>query len=73
MKSNFADLTGKHINWAAGIAWLGTVAACTWLVQSGRTQIFFVSLPGWFVTCLVYIALSKLQQGTRPVLKGSGL
>jgi len=62
LRSNFAEATERHINWAAGVAWLATVAVCTWLVQSGHTQIFFVSLPGWFVTCLLYLLLSKLQQ-----------
>jgi len=31
-------------------------------VLTGRTQIFFVSLPGWFITSLLYVALSKLLQ-----------
>jgi purine-cytosine permease-like protein len=62
LKSYFAEATGRHINWAAGVAWLATVGVCTWLVQAGHTQIFFVSLPGWFVTCLLYVMFSKLQQ-----------
>ncbi len=62
LHSNFAEVSGQSINWAAGIAWLASMAACAWLVQSGRTQIFFVSLPGWFITCLLYVALSRIQQ-----------
>lgn len=62
MKSNFAETTGSSFNWAAGLAWAVSVAICTWLVMSGRTQIFFVSLPGWFISCLLYLALSRLQQ-----------
>ena len=40
-----------------------TIAVCTGLVLTGRTQIFFVSLPGWFVTSLLYVVLSKMLQG----------
>jgi len=54
--------TGTQFNWAAGLAWFVTIAVCTGLVLTGRTQIFFVSLPGWFVTSLLYVALSKLLQ-----------
>jgi hypothetical protein len=38
-------------------------------VLTGRTQIFFVSLPGWFITSLIYVGLSKLIQvrAVRPV------
>jgi hypothetical protein len=41
------------------LTWLLTVAVCTWLVQRGGIQIFFVSLPGWFVAALLYLGLSK--------------
>lgn len=62
LRSNFAEAAGLPLNWAAGLAWILTVAACTWLVLSGRTQIFFVSLPGWFLTSLLYLALSRVVQ-----------
>jgi purine-cytosine permease-like protein len=29
---------------------------------AGSTQIYFVSLPGWFITALLYIGLSKVMQ-----------
>ncbi len=64
LRSNYAEVTGSRFNWAAGIAWVITLGSCTWLVLSGRTEIFFVSLPGWFITSLVYVLLSKrLQTG----------
>ena len=63
LRSNFAAATGAPFNWAAGLAWLLTIGVCTGLVLTGRTQIFFVSLPGWFITSLLYVALSKLLQG----------
>jgi purine-cytosine permease-like protein len=63
LRSNFAAVAGARFNWAAGLAWLLTIAVCTGLVLTGRTQIFFVSLPGWFVTSLLYVVLSKWLQG----------
>jgi purine-cytosine permease-like protein len=58
----YAEVSGKSFNWAAGLTWFVTLGVCTWLVLSGRTQIFFVSLPGWFVAAFLYIALSKVYQ-----------
>lgn len=66
LRSNFAQTANLPFNWAAGLAWLLTIAVCTGLVLSGRTEIFFVSLPGWFVTSLLYIVLSKFLQGRAP-------
>ncbi len=63
LRSNFAAAVGARFNWAAGLAWFVTIGVCTGLVLTGRTQIFFVSLPGWFVTSLLYVVLSKLLQG----------
>ncbi|MCX6899581.1 MAG: hypothetical protein NT105_12900 [Verrucomicrobia bacterium] len=62
LRSNFAEATGRSINWAAGLAWFLTMAVCTALVQFAGVQIYFVSLPGWFVTAILYVALSKLWQ-----------
>jgi purine-cytosine permease-like protein len=63
LRPDFAAAAGIRFNWAAGLAWLLTISLCTGLVLTGRTQIFFVSLPGWFVTSLLYVGLSKWIQG----------
>jgi len=62
LRSNYAEAGGGSFNWAAGLAWVVTVGVCLWLVQSGTLQIYFVSLPGWFITSLLYVGLSKLIQ-----------
>jgi purine-cytosine permease-like protein len=67
LKSNYAEVAGKQFNWAAGISWFVTLGVCTWLVLSGGVQIYFVSLPGWFVTALLYLGLSKVVQRERPL------
>jgi purine-cytosine permease-like protein len=90
LRNNFAASTGRAVNWAAGAAWIATMAICTWLVAgdhlvnqvlllfglashlssgaywAGSTQIYFVSLPGWFVTAILYIAFSRLMQNNLP-------
>lgn len=62
LRSNFAEVTGRSLNWAAGAAWIVSVAVSTLLVKSGGVQIFFVSLPGWFVAAILYVVLSKVMQ-----------
>jgi len=58
----YAEKAGIGINWAAGLTWFLTLAACWALVQFAGVQIFFVSLPGWFVAAILYVTLSKLTQ-----------
>lgn len=65
----YAEKSGTTFNWAAGIAWIATLATATWLVQTGRMQVFFVSLPGWFIAALLYIIVSKFYQ--KPIAPAS--
>ncbi|MDF7824014.1 hypothetical protein P4B35_08315 [Pontiellaceae bacterium B12227] len=60
----YAEHRSLKINWAAGIAWIGTVVICLALVKSGNPmfQIFFVALPGWFIATGLYILISKMMQ-----------
>jgi len=62
LESNYAKLSGKTFNWAAGLAWFVTLATAFVLVKYAGIQIYFVSLPGWFVAAMLYIALSKFYQ-----------
>ena len=65
-QSNYAERSGVTFNWAAGLTWFLTLGVCTWLVRSGRTEIYFVSLPGWFVAASLYVILSKVIQKPTP-------
>jgi len=58
----YAEKVGARFNWAAGLTWFLTLATCWALVQFAGVQIFFASLPGWFVAAALYIVLSKLLQ-----------
>jgi purine-cytosine permease-like protein len=70
LKSNYAHVSKTYFNWAAGLAWIVTVVICFALVKSDYTlesgfkpfQIYFVSLPGWFIAAILYIGLSAFYQ-----------
>ncbi|AQT68085.1 hypothetical protein STSP2_01240 [Anaerohalosphaera lusitana] len=62
LQSNYAQISKSPFNLAAGLAWFVTLAVCWWLVQTGRIQIYFVSLPGWFFAAVVYVLISYLIQ-----------
>ncbi len=64
LKQYYAEHRGITINWAAGMAWIATLAICVALVMSGNPifQLYFVALPGWFIASALYIIISMLQQ-----------
>ncbi len=63
LRSSYAELSGRSFNWAAGAAWVVTLALCLGAVFTiGRWSLWFVSLPGWFVAAILYIVLSKFYQ-----------
>ena len=59
---NYAERAGIGFNWAAGLTWFATLAGCVLLVLKGGIQLYFVSLPGWFIAAILYITLSRLLQ-----------
>lgn len=62
LASNFASLRDGRLNPAPLAAWTGTVAVCLWAVQTGRVDLFFASLPGWFLASVLYLVASFLVQ-----------
>jgi purine-cytosine permease-like protein len=62
LKPNYAQLSGETFNWAAGLAWLATLGICLWLVMAGYTEIYFASLPGWFIAASIYVVASAVIQ-----------
>ena len=59
---NLAERAGLDFNWAAALTWFLTIAVCTALVLRGGIQLYFVSLPGWFLAAGLYIALNRLYR-----------
>ena len=62
LESNYAEVSRKTFNWAAGLTWFLTLGFCLVLNQLFDIEIFFVSLPGWFVAAVLYISLSHWYQ-----------
>ena len=62
LKKYYAEARGISFNWIPLVTWISVCSVCAWLALSGRMQIYFVSLPGWFVAAILYIALSKVFQ-----------
>ena len=58
----YAEAGGTRFNWAAGLAWIVTLAVCLLTVRAGGIQIYFAGLPGWFLAALLYVLLSRLYQ-----------
>jgi purine-cytosine permease-like protein len=58
----YAERSHDSFNWAAGLTWFLTLAICVLLVRFAGIQIYFVSLPGWFIAAILYVGLSKIYQ-----------
>jgi len=70
---DYAERAGLSFNWGAGLSWLVTVAICLVWVRYGHMQIFFVSLPGWFIAASIYIVLSRWLQKRHPIAMEGGV
>jgi purine-cytosine permease-like protein len=61
-QSEYAERRGISFNWAAFLTWVVTWGVCRLLMKYAGIQIFFVSLPGWFLAVTLYIVLSRSLQ-----------
>lgn len=62
LASNFAVTFQRTFNIAAAVAWIVTLIASVILNYFLGIEIFFLSLPGWFIAALLYLATSYLVQ-----------
>ncbi len=63
LRGSYAELSGRSFNWAAGAAWIVTLAVCLGIVfVVGSWTLYFVALPGWFIASGVYLGLSRVYQ-----------
>ncbi len=62
LQSNYAEFSKKTFNWAAGLTWFFTLCICWFMVKYMGIEIFFISLPGWFIAAILYVVLSKIYQ-----------
>jgi NCS1 family nucleobase:cation symporter-1 len=50
--------SGRSVNWPALVAWFGAVALACAINFAGLMHLFFIPLPMWFFTAVVYTALA---------------
>jgi len=62
MQPNYAALRNWKIHYAPAAAWLVTLVVCLSLVRADYIELYFVSLPGWFLAAAIYLILSRLLQ-----------
>jgi len=62
LQSSYAEVSKTSFNWAAFLAWVMPVSVCVWLFKAGILDIYFVSLPGWFLAAILYILISMIYQ-----------
>jgi len=62
LQSNLAQVKNLKFNWAAGLTWFISLSACLLMNLLGDIEIYFLSLPGWFIAAFLYIGLSYLAQ-----------
>jgi NCS1 family nucleobase:cation symporter-1 len=63
----WASRKGLVVSWPALVAWLGSVGVAVVAWRSGWIHLFFLALPVWLLTAIVYTALSALA-GAREAL-----
>lgn len=74
LQREYAERSRSSFSVAAFLTWAATLGVCVWLMYGAHIEIFFVSLPGWFVAVALYIVLSKVMQrpvaGRSPAVQG---
>jgi cytosine permease len=57
---------GLTVSWPALVAWLGSVALAVAAWQGGFVHLFFLALPVWLLTAVVYTALAAAAGAREP-------
>ena len=63
----WASRKGLIVSWPALVAWLGSVALAVAAWQSGWIHLFFLALPVWLLTAVVYTALAAVAGAREPL------
>jgi purine-cytosine permease-like protein len=62
LRRYYAEASGIRIHAPPAIAWLLTVGVCLFAVHRGYIDLYFASLPGWFLAAAIYLSLSMILQ-----------
>jgi cytosine permease len=66
----WAHYAGLTINWAAIIAWIGTLVAAFIMNQMGL-HLFFLLLPAWAIATLIYLIVARMLGAAAPANEAS--
>ena len=66
----WASRKGLTVSWPALVAWLGSVALAVVAWQSGWIHLFFLALPVWILTAVVYTGALRGGRGPRAAAGG---
>ena len=58
---------GLAVSWPALVAWLGSVALAVAAWQAGLVHLFFLAVPVWALTAVVYVALAAVAGARGPL------
>lgn len=61
----WAQDAGLTINWAAIIAWIGTLVAAFIMNQMGL-HLFFLLLPAWAIATVIYLIVARMLGASKP-------
>ncbi len=53
------------LNWPALLSWLIAIAVALFLERTGRLHLFFLFIPTWFITVILYTIFSALAGATQ--------
>ncbi len=67
MQEFYAAKTGRKVHWPPLIAWLLSLLFCVGLWYFMGIQEFFLCLPGWLFSGVVYLIASKMTQKSNTV------
>jgi len=65
MTSFFAEKKNIKFYLPPALAWALTLGVCLWLNLAYDLQVFFLGLPGWFISVALYVGLSLYFQRKR--------
>lgn len=63
----WASRKGLVVSWPALVAWLGSVGLAVVAWQSGWIHLFFLAIPVWVLTAVVYTALAAVAGAREPL------
>jgi cytosine permease len=63
----WASRKGLVVSWPALVAWLGSVALAVVAWQSGWIHLFFLAIPAWLLTAIVYTVLAAVAGAREPL------